>query len=122
MIQSNIAQYTCKRGKVRDVYDIGNDKLVIVATDRISAFDWILPVAIPNKGVVLTAITKFWLDLLKVPNHFISDDLQAMPKEFHGKEFEGRTMLVHRCKPYPVECVVRGYLSGSGWKEYQNTG
>src|SRR5258708_35723553 len=106
------------RGKVRDVYEDG-DRLLIVATDRISAFDFILPTGIPGKGRVLTQMTLFWLDLVRdlVPNHFLSADMAALPPEF-----EGRSMWVRRAEMFPVECVARGYLAGSGWKEYQQTG
>jgi len=103
---------------VRDVYADG-DRLLIVATDRISAFDYILPTGIPDKGRVLTQMTLFWLDYLKdiVPNHFLSSDTTGLPPELAG-----RSMWVKRCEMFPIECVVRGYLSGSGWKDYQNTG
>jgi phosphoribosylaminoimidazole-succinocarboxamide synthase len=121
MIRSNVTQYPVKRGKVRDVYDLG-DSLIFVATDRISAFDWILPTPIPDKGRVLTAMTLFWLDFLKVSNHLISAESRDFPIEFRGSEFAGRTMLVKKTEVYPVECVVRGYLAGSGWKDYRNTG
>jgi len=106
------------RGKVRDVYADG-DRLLIVATDRISAFDYILPTGIPDKGRVLTQMTLFWLDFLKdiVPNHFLSGDTAGLPAELAG-----RSMWVKRAEMFPIECVVRGYLSGSGWKDYQNTG
>ena len=106
------------RGKVRDVYEDG-DRLLIVATDRISAFDYILPTGIPDKGRVLTQMTLFWLDFLSsiVPNHFLSADTSTLPPEF-----EGRSMWVKRAEMFDVECVARGYLSGSGWKEYQQTG
>ena len=106
------------RGKVRDVYGDG-DRLLFVATDRISAFDCILPTGIPDKGRVLTQITLFWLDLFKdlVPNHLIGTDTAELPAEF-----EGRSMWVRRLEMFPVECVARGYLSGSGWKEYRETG
>src|SRR6202521_17527 len=106
------------RGKVRDVYEDG-DRLLIVATDRISAFDYILPTGIPDKGRVLTQMTLFWLEYLKdvVPNHFLSSDTSSLPPEFAG-----RSMWVKRAEMFPVECVVRGYLAGSGWKDYQKTG
>jgi phosphoribosylaminoimidazole-succinocarboxamide synthase len=106
------------RGKVRDVYEDG-DRLLIVATDRISAFDYILPTGIPDKGRVLTQMTLFWLDFLRsiVPNHFLSADTSGLPPEF-----EGRSMWVRRAEMFDVECVARGYLAGSGWKEYQQTG
>jgi phosphoribosylaminoimidazole-succinocarboxamide synthase len=113
------------RGKVRDIYAAG-DFLVIVATDRLSAFDYILPTPIPYKGRVLTALTIFWLELLRhiVPNHFVSADVGDYPKEFlpYGEQLEGRSMLVRRAKMIEVECVARGYLSGSGWKDYQRDG
>lgn len=113
------------RGKVRDVYACGN-QLVIVATDRLSAFDCILPTPIPGKGKVLTQMTLFWLDLLKdiVPNHLISADVNDYPSEFHPyrDQLDGRSMLVKRLKMVDVECVARGYLSGSGWKDYRSTG
>jgi phosphoribosylaminoimidazole-succinocarboxamide synthase len=113
------------RGKVRDVYAAGKF-LVIVATDRLSAFDYILPTPIPDKGKVLTALTIFWLDLLHslIPNHFVSADVKDYPPEFHvyRDQLEGRSMLVHRAKMIEVECVARGYLSGSGWKDYRRDG
>jgi phosphoribosylaminoimidazole-succinocarboxamide synthase len=104
---------------VRDVYDLG-DRLVIVATDRISAFDWVLPTPIPDKGRILTALTVFWLEHLKVANHLVSTDLRDMPEEFAAlaQELNGRTCLVRKASVVPFECVVRGYLAGSGWKEY----
>lgn len=111
-----------KRGKVRDVYDLG-DKLLIVSTDRISCFDVVLPCGIPYKGEVLTALSLFWFDLIKdiIPNHLISADIDKYPAEL--KEYKtqllGRSMLVVKAKSLPIECVVRGYLSGSGWKEYK---
>ena len=113
------------RGKVRDVYSAG-EFLVIVATDRLSAFDYILPTPIPDKGRVLTALTIFWLDLLKsvVPNHFVSADVGEYPAQFHPyrDQLEGRSMLVRRAKMIDFECVARGYLSGSGWKDYRKDG
>jgi len=113
------------RGKVRDVYGAG-DTLVIVATDRLSAFDCVLPSPIPDKGRVLTALTFFWLDLLKsvVPNHFISSDVSDYPAQFHPfrNQLEGRSMLVRRAKMIEFECVARGYVSGSGWKDYRRDG
>jgi phosphoribosylaminoimidazole-succinocarboxamide synthase len=123
LLQSKIRGYPCRRGKVRDVYDLG-DRLVIVATDRISAFDWVLPTGIPDKGRVLTALTKFWLDFLAVPNHCLSMDLKAMGPGFaaHEEDLAGRSMLVRKTEVVPVECVVRGYLAGSGWKEYRQSG
>jgi phosphoribosylaminoimidazole-succinocarboxamide synthase len=122
-LRSQVEGFPCRRGKVRDVYDLG-DRLVIVATDRISAFDWVLPTGIPDKGRVLTALTLFWLDLLRVPNHFLSADVEAMGPAFAAQAdvLRGRTMLVRKADVVPVECVVRGYLAGSGWKEYLASG
>jgi len=112
------------RGKVRDLYDLG-DMLLIVATDRISAFDVVLPNGIPDKGKVLTALSAFWFDCVRdlVPNHVISTDVADYPAacKKHADILRGRSMLVKKAKPLPVECIVRGYLSGSGWKEYQKT-
>src|SRR3989338_8084771 len=114
-----------KKGKVRDIYGAG-ENLLIVATDRISAFDVILPDGIPHKGEVLTALSSFWFGFTEgiIANHFISRRANDLPKEFSKYKdiLSGRSMLVKRAKPLPVECVVRGYLSGSGWKEYQKTG
>jgi phosphoribosylaminoimidazole-succinocarboxamide synthase len=123
LLQSDVPGYPCRRGKVRDNYDLG-DRLVIVATDRISAFDWVLPTGIPDKGRVLTALTLFWLDYLGVPNHLLSTDLGEMGPAFAARaaDLAGRTMLVRKAAVVPVECVVRGYLAGSGWKEYQKSG
>ena len=110
------------RGKVRDLYEFG-DRLLIVATDRLSAFDVVLPTPIPDKGRVLTQLSLFWFDKLRdvVPNHVLGT---ALPQELAAsrEELEGRAMLVRRTEPIPVECVVRGYLAGSGWKEYRPTG
>ncbi len=121
--RSEVPGYSCRRGKVRDVYDLG-DRLVIVATDRISAFDWVLPTPIPDKGRVLTALTLFWLDYLRVPNHLLSTNLAEMGPSFAERavELAGRTCLVRKASVVPIECVVRGYLAGSGWKEYQQHG
>lgn len=123
LLQSNLPGFDCRRGKVRDVYDLG-DRLVIIATDRISAFDWVLPTGIPDKGRILTSMTLFWLDLLRVPNHLISTKLSDMGPAFAAQTeaLEGRTMLVHKAAVVPIECVVRGYLVGSGWKEYRQQG
>lgn len=123
LLESHIEDFPYRRGKVRDVYDLG-DRLVIVATDRISAFDWVLPSGIPDKGRVLTALTLFWFDLLRVPNHFLSADVEAMGPAFAAQAdvLRGRTMLVSKANVVPVECVVRGYLAGSGWKEYRSSG
>ena len=112
-------------GKVRDVYAAGDD-LLIIATDRISAFDCILPQGIPEKGRVLTQMSLFWFEFLRgtIPNHLITADVDAYPKYLlpFRTQLEGRSMLVKRCKMEPVECVARGYVSGSGWKDYQRTG
>src|SRR6516225_6681977 len=123
LLQSDIPGYPCRRGKVRDIYDLG-DRLIIIATDRISAFDWVLPTGIPDKGRVLTGMTRFWLEYLKIPNHLLTMELREMPGPFAGRseELEGRTMLVRKTEVLPVECVVRGYLAGSGWKEYRREG
>jgi phosphoribosylaminoimidazole-succinocarboxamide synthase len=114
-----------KQGKVRDLYDLGGSML-IVATDRLSAFDVVLPDGIPNKGKVLTQISGFWFDRLRaiVPNHVISMDAKDFPEPFRsaGDIFAGRSMLVRKTEPLPVECVVRGYISGSGWAEYKTQG
>lgn len=114
-----------KRGKVRDIYDFG-DSLLIIATDRISAFDVVLPNAIPEKGRVLTEISKYWFSQMDkiVKNHIISTDVADYPKECtpHAAVLKGRSMLVKKADALPVECIVRGYLSGSGLKEYQQTG
>ena len=111
------------RGKVRDIYDAG-DKLLIVATDRLSAFDVILPTPIPDKGRVLTQLSLFWFDLLRdvIPNHVLSATEFPAPFDTYRDELAGRSMLVRKTTPLPIECVVRGYISGSGWKEYQATG
>jgi len=115
-----------RRGKVRDVYAVDRETLLIVATDRISAFDVVLPNAIPEKGRVLTALTLFWLDLIQdiVPNHLITADVTRYPAPLtqYAGDLEGRSMLVRRALVVPFECVARGYLAGSGWKEYQKTG
>jgi phosphoribosylaminoimidazole-succinocarboxamide synthase len=123
LLHSDIPGYPCRRGKVRDVYDLG-DRLAIVATDRISAFDWVLPTAIPDKGRVLTALTLFWLDHLGVPHHLLSTSLADMGPAFvdRAAELAERTCLVRKASVVPIECVVRGYLAGSGWKEYQQYG
>jgi len=113
------------RGKVRDIYDLG-DYLLIVATDRISAFDVVMPNPIPDKGKVLTQLSRFWFDLTGeiVPNHIVSAAVEDFPEVCrpYQETLKGRSMLVVKADPFPVECVVRGYLSGSGWEEYQKTG
>ncbi len=114
-----------RRGKVRDVYEYGDD-LLLIATDRISAFDVVLPTPIPFKGAVLTQISRFWFDLMRdiVPNQMISADIAQYPDDLkpHRDVLELRSMLVRRAEMFPVECVARGYLAGSGWKEYRETG
>jgi phosphoribosylaminoimidazole-succinocarboxamide synthase len=113
-------------GKVRDVYDLGNDQLLFVATDRISAFDYVLATGIPHKGRVLTQISMFWFDFLRdtVPNHLVTADVEKYPAAVrkYADQLRGRSMLVMRANMVPVECVVRGYISGSAWKEYKATG
>lgn len=120
-----------RRGKVRDIYRVGDDRLLLVATDRISAFDCILPNAIPFKGQVLTQISKFWFEKFAslVPNHLIESRVAEFPAELRARlslasqaRLAGRSMLVHAAEVVPFECVVRGYLAGSGWKDYQQTG
>jgi phosphoribosylaminoimidazole-succinocarboxamide synthase len=114
-----------KRGKVRDIYDLG-DKLLMVTTDRISAFDVIMPDPIPGKGKVLTRISLFWFEIMKslLPNHVISGNVDDFPEicSSYTEILRDRSMLVKKAKPLPIECVVRGYISGSGWKDYQTTG
>lgn len=111
-------------GKVREIYEVDEDKLLLVVSDRISAFDYILPAMIPNKGKVLNKISEFWFDYVKdvIPNHIISTDIKDFPEEFQTPEFEGRSMLVKKLKMIPVECIVRGYITGSGWKSYKEDG
>jgi len=113
------------RGKVRDIYDLG-DKLLLVASDRISAFDVILPTLIPGKGKILTRLSEFWFGIMKdiVPHHLMTTRVEEFPAvcQPHKTELEGRSMLVKKSTPAPVECIVRGYLVGSGWKDYQQTG
>jgi phosphoribosylaminoimidazole-succinocarboxamide synthase len=122
VLETNVSTLKLRgRGKVRDIYEDPQnpERLLIVATDRISAFDYILATGIPNKGRVLTQMSLFWFDLLSatVPNHLLSTDMKGLPAEL-----EGRSMWVKRANMFDVECVARGYLSGSGWKEYQQTG
>jgi phosphoribosylaminoimidazole-succinocarboxamide synthase len=115
-----------RRGKVRDVYEVDQNRLLIVATDRISAFDSVSPTPIERKGEVLTALSRFWFAKLGhiVPHHLITTNIDEMPETVraHADEVRGRSMLVKRTEVFPVECVVRGYLSGSGWKDYQRSG
>jgi phosphoribosylaminoimidazole-succinocarboxamide synthase len=113
-------------GKVRDLYRVDNERLLLVATDRISAFDYVLGSGIPNKGRVLTQLSLFWFDFLQdiVPNHLVTADVQRYPAQLrpYAELLQGRSMLVVRADMIAIECVVRGYLSGSGWKEYQQSG
>jgi len=122
LFQSDVPGFPRRQGKVRDVYDLG-DRLVIVATDRISAFDWVMPTPIPGKGKLLTAMTRFWFDWLQVPHHVLSLEIAELPEAFQRQReaLEGRTMLVKKTTVIPFECVARGYLAGSGWKEYRTS-
>ena len=122
VLETRLAEWPCRRGKVRDMYDLG-DQLLMVSTDRISAFDWVLPSGIPDKGRVLTQISAYWFDKLGEPNHLIATDLDKMdlPASVDQSSLEGRSMLVRKTDVVPIECVVRGYLVGSGWKEYQRS-
>jgi phosphoribosylaminoimidazole-succinocarboxamide synthase len=123
ILQTSLAGFPVRRGKVRDIYDLG-DRLLLVSTDRLSAFDWVLPTGIPDKGRVLTQISAFWFDRLGEPNHLITTDVERMglaPGIDRG-ELAGRTTLCRKATVVPIECVVRGYLAGSGWQEYQRSG
>jgi phosphoribosylaminoimidazole-succinocarboxamide synthase len=122
--ETSLKDLPVRRGKVRDIYDLG-DTLLLVSTDRISAFDWVLPTGIPDKGRVLTQLSRFWFEHFKdVPNHLISCDVDDfdLPAGVDREPLEGRAMLVRKTSVVPIECVVRGYLSGSAWTEYQQTG
>ncbi len=121
-LKSEIADIPVRRGKVRDIYDFG-DRLLFVASDRISAFDWVLPNGIPDKGRVLTKLSEMWFSRLDVANHLISMDLSdvPLPSGIDREAFEGRSMIVKKAEVVPIECVVRGYLAGSGWKEYKQS-
>ncbi len=114
-----------KRGKVRDVYDLG-EPLLMVATDRISAFDVVMPDPVPDKGIILTQISLFWFDIMQplIQNHVIAKDVEQYPEVCrpYADVLQGRSMLVKKAQPLPIECIVRGYISGSGWKEYTNSG
>ncbi len=117
-------QQPTRSGKVRDVYDLG-DRILLVATDRISAYDWVLPTAIPDKGRVLTGLAAFWFRRLGVEHHLISTDVASLDLDLTPEErayLDGRIMIARKCAVIPFECVVRGYLSGSGWREYQSLG
>ena len=121
----NVSRALLARGKVRDIYDAGEDKLLLVASDRISAFDVVLPSPIPEKGRVLSGLSLFWFDRTRdlVGNHLITAECAAFPPPFDtDPELPGRGMLVRRAQVVPVECVARGYLSGSGWSQYRRTG
>src|SRR5215813_7272193 len=127
VLQTSISDLQLHRkGKVRDVYEVDDNHLLIVATDRISAFDCVLPTAIERKGEVLTSLSEFWFEKLGdiVPNHLITTRIEEMPETVrgHADQLRGRSMLVRRTQVFPVECVVRGYLVGSGWKDYLRTG
>jgi len=124
VLETSLGSIPVRRGKVRDIYDLG-DKILLVSTDRISAFDWVLPTGIPDKGRVLTQISSFWFNTLNVPDHVISTDVQSvegLPADADLAPFEGRSMLCRKSEVVKVECVVRGYLAGSGWKEYGQSG
>jgi phosphoribosylaminoimidazole-succinocarboxamide synthase len=123
VLETELNDLPVRRGKVRDIFDLG-DALLLVSTDRISAFDWVLPSGIPDKGRVLTQISRFWFDRLDTPNHELTCDLAEMdlPEGVDTEVLDGRSMLVRKCEVVPIECVVRGYLEGSGWREYQQDG
>lgn len=123
VLETSIPGINPKRGKVRDVYDFG-DEILLVSTDRISAFDWVLPDGIPEKGRLLTRMSLFWFEMLGVENHLITDDISEMPfpEGTDLEQFRGRSLLCRKGKVVPIECIVRGYLSGSGWTEYQSRG
>ena len=123
VLETSLPDLPVRRGKVRDIYNLG-DQLLLVSTDRISAFDWVLPTGIPQKGCVLTQVAAFWFDLLGVPNHLITTDVDRMelPAGVDIEPLRGRSTLCRKTEVVPIECVVRGYLAGSGWKEYQQSG
>ena len=125
ILQTDIPDVKVRHGKVRDIYDLG-DKLLIAASDRLSAFDVIMKTGIPNKGVLLTQISKFWFGYLEdtVENHLITDDVSEFPAPFcnYKEQLQGRSMLIKKTEVLPVECIVRSYITGSGWKEYQREG
>jgi phosphoribosylaminoimidazole-succinocarboxamide synthase len=123
ILQTSLNDLPVRRGKVRDIYDLG-ERLLLVSTDRISAFDWVLPTGIPDKGRVLTQLSRFWFELFDVPNHLLSCDVDEfdLPPGIDREPLAGRSMLVRKTEVVPIECVVRGYLSGSGLKEYQASG
>ncbi len=123
VLKTSVPGVPVRSGKVRDIYDLG-DRLLLVSTDRISAFDWVLPTGIPDKGCVLTQIAAFWFDLLEEPHHLITTDVRKMdlPDGVDREQLAGRSSLVRKTEVVPIECVVRGYLAGSGWKEYTQSG
>lgn len=123
VLETSLEDLPVRRGKVRDIYEL-NDQLLMVSTDRISAFDWVIPTGIPDKGRVLTQISAFWFEMLDTPNHLLSLELDGagLPASTDLAPLVGRSMLVRKCEVVPIECVVRGYLDGSGWKEYLATG
>ncbi|MCH2595432.1 MAG: phosphoribosylaminoimidazolesuccinocarboxamide synthase, partial [Pirellulales bacterium] len=123
LLETNLSQFPLQRGKVRDVYDLG-DQLLIVSSDRISAFDWVLPTGIPDKGRVLTQVSNFWFDFLGESDHLLLTDVKDfdLPSEIDLEVLAGRAVLVRKTEVVPIECVVRGYLAGSGWKEYHVEG
>jgi phosphoribosylaminoimidazole-succinocarboxamide synthase len=125
LLETDLPGLPRRRGKVRDVYDLGDGRLLIVATDRLSAFDWVLPTPIPDKGRVLTALSAFWFERLRVPHHLLSTDIDAAGLDLDHAlrdELAGRVMVVKKVRIVPFECVVRGFLAGSGWKEYKAGG
>lgn len=123
LYQSNVDNYVLRRGKVRDCYDLGETMMIIVTTDRISAFDYVFPeTVIPDKGILLTKLSNFWAEAIDIKYHLITSELGHLPRDFRKSEFEGRTVLVEKAEVIPFEFVVRGYLTGSAWKEYEATG
>lgn len=124
LLTTAIGTYPKRSGKVRDIYDLSADRLLIVATDRISAYDVVMANGIPDKGRVLTQISLFWFELLGelVANHLVSSNLEDLPEACRSEEIEGRFMLCRKAQVVPIECVVRGYLVGSGWREYKESG
>ncbi|TWT85625.1 Phosphoribosylaminoimidazole-succinocarboxamide synthase [Posidoniimonas polymericola] len=133
LLTTDLPHWPVRRGKVRDVYDLGDgdlgngdlgDRVLLIATDRLSAYDWVLPTGIPDKGRVLTQTSVFWFDRVGIPHHLITADVDQMqlPDDIDRSRLAGRTMLCRKSQVVPFECVVRGYLSGSGWKEYQQSG
>ncbi|MHC4294121.1 MAG: phosphoribosylaminoimidazolesuccinocarboxamide synthase [Planctomycetota bacterium] len=120
LLTTSIGNYPKRSGKVRDIYEL-DDRLLIVATDRISAYDVVMPNGIPDKGRVLTQISVFWFELLSeiAPNHLVSAAMKDLPEDARSDEIDGRLMLCRKCQVVPIECVVRGYLAGSGWREYK---